>query len=241
MLRKPTLKEDTVEFKGKRETGRQPDQGLERALNGDREALGHLFESHTPQLYRVALRILGKPQDAEEALQDGFLSALRHLRDFECRCRFSTWLSRIVINAALMRLRKSRPEVLTSIDQKLEQDKVAWADRIADPGPSPEEICVRKERLEIIEGILRSLPAAHRSVLRLRDVQGISTREAAAILGVKAGTVKSQLHRARLRLGMKLCMAGPYHRTLQFSRRELGTGGQRLTDRSMAEVAGAAA
>ena len=224
-MRKPTLKEDTVVFKGKRETVRQPDQGLERALNGDREALGHLFASHTPQLYRVALRILGKPQDAEEALQDGFLSALRHLRDFECRSRFSTWLSRIVINAALMRLRKNRREVLTPIDQKLEQDKVALADRIADPGPSPEEICVWNERLEIAEGILRSLPAAHRSVLRLRDVQGISTQEAAEILGVKTGTVKSQLHRARLRLGMKICMAGPYRRTLQFSRRALETGG----------------
>jgi len=240
-MRKPTLKEDTVVFKEKRETVGQPDQGLERALNGDREALGHLFASHTPQLYRVALRILGKPQDAEEALQDGFLSALRHLRDFECRSRFSTWLSRIVINAALMRLRKNRREVITSIDQKLEQDKVAWADRIADPGPSPEEICVWNERLEIIERRLRSLPAAHRSVLRLRDVQGISTQEAADILGVKTGTVKSQLRRARLRLGVKTCVAGPVHRTLQSSRLEFGTSGQRHTDRSMAEVAGPAA
>jgi RNA polymerase sigma-70 factor, ECF subfamily len=225
VLREPTSKELTVKLQGNRETVRQPDQGLQQALNGDREALGHLFASHTPQLYRIALRILGKPQDAEEALQDGFLSALRHLKDFECRSRFSTWLSRIVINAALMRRRKSRREVLTSIDQELEQDNVAWADRIPDPGPSPEEICVSKERLEIAEGILRSLPAAHRSVLRLRDVQGISTQEAAEILGVKTGTVKSQLHRARLRLGMKICMAGPYRRTLQFSRRALETGG----------------
>jgi RNA polymerase sigma-70 factor, ECF subfamily len=241
MLRKPTSKELTVKLQGNHETVGQPVQWLQRALNGDREALGHLLVSHTPQLYRTALRILGNPQDAEEALQDGFLSALRHLRDFERRSRFSTWLSRIVINAALMRLRKSRREVLTSIDQKLEQDKVGWGDRIADPGPSPEEICVWKERHEIIEEILRSLPAAHRSVLRLRDVQGISTQEAAEILGVKTGTLKSQLHRARLRLGMKICMAGPYPATFQASRRELGTGGQRHTSESMAAVAGPAA
>lgn len=240
-MRKSTLKEDTVEFKRKRETVRQPDQRLERALHGDREALGHIFALHTPQLYRVALRILGKPQDAEEALQDGFLSALRHLRDFECRSRFSTWLSRIVINTALMRLRKSRREVLTSIDQKLEQDKVAWADRIADPRPGPEEICMWNERFEIIEEILRSLPAAHRSVLRLRDVQGISTQEAAEILGVKPGTVKSQLHRARLRMGMKICMAGPYDRTLQASRGDLRTERQRHTSRAIAALAGPAA
>jgi RNA polymerase sigma-70 factor, ECF subfamily len=241
MLRKPASKELAVRLQGNRDSVGQPEQWLQRALNGDREALGHLFASHTPQLYRVALRILGKPQDAEEALQDGFLNALRHLRDFECRSRFSTWLSSIVINASLMRLRKSRREVLTSFDQELERDKVAWADRIADPGPSPEELCVWKERLEIIEGILRSLPEALRSVLRLRGVQGISTQEAAEILGVKTGTVKSQLHRARLRLGMKICMAGPYRRTLQTSRRKLRAERQRHASRSIAALASPAA
>ncbi len=78
-----------MQLKGSRDTLRQPDHRLQRALNGDREALGHFFASQTPQLYRVALRILGKPQDAEEALQDGFLSAVRYLGKSECRSRFS--------------------------------------------------------------------------------------------------------------------------------------------------------
>ena len=87
MFQKPMLKEYAVVVKGNRDTVRQPDHGLQRALNGDREALGHLFASQTPRLYRAALRILGKPQDAEEALQDGFLSAIRHLGEFECSVR----------------------------------------------------------------------------------------------------------------------------------------------------------
>ena len=126
MFQKSMLKEYAVVEKGNRDTVRQRDHGLQRALNGDREALGHIFASQTPRLYRAALRILGKPQDAEEALQDGFLSAIRHLGEFECRSGFSTWLTRIVINVALMRLRKSRREVLTSFDDSTTETKSTW-------------------------------------------------------------------------------------------------------------------
>lgn len=154
-----------------------------------------------PKLYRVALRILGKPQDAEEALQDGLLGALRHLGEFECRSRFSTWLTRIVINAALMRLRKNRRESLMSFDQRLDQDDLPLADRLTDPGPSPEETFVWKERLQLVGRELQNLPAAPRSALWLRLVEGMSTKEAAETLGVNSATLKSQLHRARLSLG----------------------------------------
>jgi RNA polymerase sigma-70 factor, ECF subfamily len=180
---------------------REPDQRLQLALNGDKEALGQIFASHMPKLYRVALRILGKPQDAEEALQDGLLGAMRHLGEFESRSRFSTWLTRIVINAALMRLRKSRRESLMSFDQRLDRDDVPLADRLTDPRPSPEEAFVWRERLQLFGRELQNLPAAHRSALWLRAVQGMSTKEAAEILGVNTTTLKSQLHRARRWLG----------------------------------------
>jgi RNA polymerase sigma-70 factor (ECF subfamily) len=203
MLEKPTLKERSLEFKGDLNKVREQDPGLQLALNGDQEALGRLLASHMPQLYRAALRILGTPQDAEDALQDGLLGALRHLGEFECRSRFSSWLTSIVINAALMRLRKSRREALTSIDQKLDRDGIALADRITDTRPNPEELYAWKERLQSFERKLQDLPAGYRSVLWLRDLQGMSTQEAAEILGVKTATVKSQLHRARLTLGQK--------------------------------------
>ena len=237
MLQRPLLTEDSMEFKGDLNEVREQDPILQLALNGDQEALGRVLASRMPQLYRAALRVLGTPQDAEEALQDGLLGAMRHLAKFECRSRFSTWLTRIVINAALMRLRKSRREALTSIDQKLDRDEVALADKVIDPGPNPEEIYMRKERLQIIERKLQSLPAVYRSVVWLRDVQGKSTKEAAEILGVNTATLKSQLYRAHLRLGKESCTASRKHRTLPTTRSETGTSRHQLTAGLLTEIA----
>ncbi len=156
-LQKPRLREDSLDFQEERDTVREQDPMLQLALNGDQEALGSVFASHMPQLYRAALRILGTPQDAEEALQDGLLGATLHLGGFECRARFSTWLTRVVMNAALMRLRKSRREVLLSIDQKLDRGAVGLADRVTDPSPNPEEIYQWKERLQLFERKLQKL------------------------------------------------------------------------------------
>jgi RNA polymerase sigma-70 factor (ECF subfamily) len=201
--------------KGNRDTFPKPDHVVQRALNGDREALGRLFASQPPQLYRAALRILGKPQDAEEALQEGFLSAIRHLGEFECRSGFSTWLTRIVINVALMRLRKGRREVLTPFYPTHDRDEFNSAVSVADPRPNPEEIYQRKERFQMFERNLRKLPPRYQSILWMRDIQGMSTREAAETLGIKSTTVKSRLHRARIRLGVGNCLASAGRRTLQ--------------------------
>ena len=96
--------------------------------------------------------MLGNSDDAEDALQDGLLSAFRNLSGFKGRSQFSTWLTRVVVNAALMRSRRIRPEVMTSLlDQKLDREEQSFANRIPDPGPSPEESFARQERLRVIE------------------------------------------------------------------------------------------
>jgi RNA polymerase sigma-70 factor, ECF subfamily len=189
-------------------TGSEPHQRLQLPMKCDREELGLLFTSNMPQLYRLTLRILRAPQDAEETLQDGFLSAIRHLKEFEFRARFSTWLTRIVINAAVIRFRESRRETFTSIDQNLDQGEGSLADVPRDPRPNPEETYAREERLRLFDRRIRDLPARYRSVLWRRDVQGRSTREAAEILGIQTKTVKSQLHRARKRLEQECRAAG---------------------------------
>jgi len=189
-----------LEGKEDRYTLRERDHQLHLALSGDGEALGSLLVSYMPQLYRAARRMLGKPQDAEEALQDGMVQVVQHFREFEGRSRFSTWLTRIVINAALMRLRRSRPEVVTSIDQKDDRHELSVADSITDTRPNPEEVYAREEQLQLLKRKMRALPAAYRSALWLRHVQGMSIREAAEALGIPVGSLKSQLHRARLRL-----------------------------------------
>jgi len=197
---KARLREDSLKFQGDGNTVREQNAMLQRALNGDQQALGFLVAPNMPRLYRAALRILGVPQDAEEALQDGLLQVVQHFREFEGRSRFSTWLTRVVINASLMRLRRRRREAVTSFDQPPARDEQPFTYEITDHRPNPEEIYVREERLQIFKHKLRSLPSACRSALWLRDVEGMSTREAAEVLGVPLGSLKSQLYRARRKL-----------------------------------------
>jgi RNA polymerase sigma-70 factor, ECF subfamily len=171
-------------------------------LGGDREALDTLFARYTRPLYQTALRLLGNPEDAEDALQDGMLSAVRNLERFEGRSKFSTWLTRIVINAALMRLRSARARPAVSLDQDDPgQRDLTLAGRLPDPAPDPEETCAREEQSEILRQSLKALPPRLRSAVWLRDVEGLSTAEAARALGLSEGTLKSQLHRARGKLG----------------------------------------
>ena len=207
-----------MECNSDRHSVREREPRLQRALNGDDEALGRLFASYMPQLYRAALGLLGTPQDAEDALQDGLVAALRHLRDFEGRSRFSTWLTQIVINAALMRLRRSRADIMRSIDEKPSQDGAFLVNNIADPRPNPEEVYALEERRRMLKRRLQALPCTYRSALWMRDVEGMNTREAAGALGLTVANLKSQLRRARLRLSKEVGTGGGMHRTPHFGR-----------------------
>src|SRR5215471_4867927 len=155
-------REDTLDFNANSHTVRE-ERLLHLAMKGDQEALGRLLASYMPQLYRTALRVVGTPQEAEDALQDGLLRALCHLREFAGRSTFSTWLTSIVTNAALMRLRKSHREVMTSLDQTLDRDDTPLANRIADTRPNPEEMYALQERLQILDRGLQRLSATHRN------------------------------------------------------------------------------
>jgi RNA polymerase sigma-70 factor, ECF subfamily len=179
---------------------------IREALRGNQKSLDQLFGRYSRALYPTALKLMGNPEDAEDALQDGLLSAFRNLRRFEGRSQFSTWLTRIVINAALMRLRSKRTHPATSIDAEpnADGDEPAPVEMIADHAPSPEEIYARKEVREIFERNLKGLSPTLRSAIVLRDVEGLSTEEAAETLGVPEGTLKSQLHRARVQLASLL-------------------------------------
>ena len=114
-----------------------------------------------PQLYRAVLPILDTPEDSEDALQDGLVQVVHHFHEFEGRSRLTTWLTRVVINAALMQLRRSRRVVMTSIDEKLGPDALSLADTITDPGPNPEELCAREELRQILKRKVRTLRTAY--------------------------------------------------------------------------------
>jgi RNA polymerase sigma-70 factor, ECF subfamily len=155
-------------------------------------------------LFQTALRVLGNAEDAEDALQDGLLSAYRNLKRFEGRSQFSTWLTRIVINAALMRRRSAKARPAVSLDETPREDELPASERFADSGPNPEQVFVSTELREMISENLDELSPLLRTAFVLRDVQGYSTGEAAKKLGVTENTLKARLWRARHQLAERL-------------------------------------
>lgn len=202
-------KEITVEVQYADKAKVQIELTPEVALSGDQEALGQLFSRCGRQLYGTAFRVLRSREDAEDAVQDGLLAATRTLRSFEGRSKFSTWLTRVVVNAALMRRRKIRGYAITSIDeQSREEQGFSLAAKIADSRPDPEQAYAQEEQLRMVKQCLETLPPSYRSALWLRDIEGMSTQEAAEMLRISEGTLKSRLHRARLEFSRRVheCM-----------------------------------
>lgn len=182
---------------------------IQRALAGDPDALSPLFARYSPRLFRAAFSLLRNKEDAEDALQDGLLSAYLHLASFQGRSRFSTWLTRIVVNAALMALRRTRARPKTSLDESQNDQSDDWPAWIVDSRPNPEQACAAMEARQIIEKHVDQLSAGVRSAFRLREIEGFSTKETREILGIRASVVKSRLFRARAQLTRSL------HRSLR--------------------------
>jgi len=171
---------------------------------GDSQAVEALFRRYQRPLFQTALRVLGNAEDAEDALQDGMLSAYRNLNRFEGRSQFSTWLTRIVINAALMRRRSAKARPAVSLDETPREDELPAAERFADDGPNPEQVFESTELREMINENLGELSPLLRTAFVLREVQGFSTGEAAKKLGVTENTLKARLWRARHQLAERL-------------------------------------
>jgi RNA polymerase sigma-70 factor (ECF subfamily) len=184
-------------------------QTLEQKLiragqRGDQQAMETLFQRYQRPLFQTALRVLGNAEDAEDALQDGMLSAYRNLKRFEGRSQFSTWLTRIVINAALMRRRSAKARPAISLDETPREDEIPASERFADNGPNPEQVYQSTEIREMINENLEELSPLLRTAFVLREVQGFSTGEAAKKLGVTENTLKARLWRARHQLAERL-------------------------------------
>jgi RNA polymerase sigma-70 factor (ECF subfamily) len=171
---------------------------------GDHQAVETLFRRYQRPLFQTALRVLGNTEDAEDALQDGLLSAYRNLKRFEGRSQFSTWLTRIVINAALMRRRSAKARPAVSLDETPHEDELPATERFADDGPTPEQVFANTEIREMISENLDELSPLLRTAFVLREVQGFSTGEAAKKLGVTENTLKARLWRARHQLADRL-------------------------------------
>lgn len=171
---------------------------------GDAQAVEALFRRYQRPLFQTALRVLGNAEDAEDALQDGLLSAYRNLKRFEGRSQFSTWLTRIVINAALMRRRSAKARPAVSLDEPPREDELPAAERFASRDLNPEQVFAGTELREMIKSDLAELSPLLRTAFVLREVEGYSTGEAAKKLGVTENTLKARLWRARHQLSERL-------------------------------------
>ena len=174
------------------------------ARAGRQDAFAEIVERYSGTVYNLALRLMNDQQEAEEVLQETFISAFRALNRFEGRSKLSTWLYRIAYNAALMRLRKRRvPDV--SLDEPREtEDGELLPRQLVDWTAVPEDLLLSKEFRGMLSGALAALPESLRSVFVLRDMEGLSTAETAEALGLTETNAKVRLHRARLALRERL-------------------------------------
>jgi RNA polymerase sigma-70 factor (ECF subfamily) len=173
------------------------------AKKGDTRAFEELVSRYERKIFRVTMNITRNQEDAEDAMQDAFMKAYSHLKDFSGDSRFYTWLVRIAANEALMRLRKRRPNVM-SLDEPVEGEEDLMPRELRDWGPSPLQRFAQTEMKEILTTAIDSLEPDFRTVFVLRDVEELSTEEAAKALGISVPAVKSRLLRARLKLREKL-------------------------------------
>jgi RNA polymerase sigma-70 factor (ECF subfamily) len=177
---------------------------LKALIAGDRAEFARMVDLYSNPIYRLGLRMLGNPQDAEDILQNTFLNALTHLPTFEGRSSLSTWLYRIAANEALMRLRRKKLEVNledAETDQHTEDLKPT---QFVDWSALPEEQLLSGEGEKVLDQAIQNLPESLRIVFLLRDIEELSIRETAEALSLTETNVKTRLLRARMFLREQL-------------------------------------
>jgi RNA polymerase sigma-70 factor (ECF subfamily) len=169
------------------------------AKNGEHLAYVELCRRHREMVFRVALKITRNRDDAEDVLQDSWMRALTHIGSFDGRSTFSTWVTRIAINSALMILRKRRTRKESSLDDPIDPGDCRVTE-IREPSRNPEERCLETERLRLVRQAIKRLPSKLRTAIEIRQSQDGPVTELAMLAGVSLPTMKSRLVTARLRL-----------------------------------------
>jgi RNA polymerase sigma-70 factor (ECF subfamily) len=184
----------------------QPDESLlvDKAKAGDQQAFTDLVGRYQRKIYRLAKNITRNDEDAEDVLQEAFLKAYEHLDSFEGHSKFYTWIVRIAVNEALMKLRKRRGDREVSLDEPVGLGEEEVKREIAVWEDNPEQRYSREEMQQILNEAVDSLKEDFRTVFVLRDIEEMSTEETAEALKISIPAVKSRLLRARLALREKL-------------------------------------
>ncbi|PYT12751.1 MAG: RNA polymerase sigma factor [Acidobacteria bacterium] len=175
-----------------------------KARAGDAQAFTELVNRYERKIYRLAKHITQNDEDAEDVLQEAFLKAYEHLDSFHGNSKFYTWIVRIAVNEALMKLRKRRGDRTVPLDEPVDTGEEMVAREIAVWEDNPEQRYSREEIQQILDRAIESLKPDFRTVFILRDIEEMSTEETAETLGISVPAVKSRLLRARLALREKL-------------------------------------
>jgi RNA polymerase sigma-70 factor (ECF subfamily) len=175
-----------------------------QARQGDTGAFGELTERYQRNIFRLAQNITQNREDAEDVLQETFMKAYEHLPEFEGNSKFYTWIVRIAVNEALMKLRKRKWDKTVWLDEPIEMGEDAVAREIAVWDNNPEQRYSQEELADILDKAVNSLAPPYRTVFQLRDIEELSTEETAKALELSVPAVKSRLLRARLQLRDKL-------------------------------------
>src|ERR1700733_5903199 len=179
-------------------------QLVAQAKAGDVQAFTELVNRYERKIYRLAKNITRNDEDAEDVLQDAFLKAYTHLDNFKGDSKFYTWIVRIAVNEALMRLRKRKTDRTVPLDEPVELGEETVAREIAVWEDNPEQQYSQEEWRKILDEAVESLKPDFRTVFVLRDIEELSTEETAETLGISVPAVKSRLLRARLALRERL-------------------------------------
>jgi RNA polymerase sigma-70 factor (ECF subfamily) len=177
---------------------------VQAAKAGDDSAFDQLVRRYDRNVFRIAQHITQNREDAEDVVQDAFLKAYENLNQFQGNSKFYTWLVRIAVNEALMKLRRRRPERMVSLDEEIKTEEDSLPREVADWSPNPEQQYNQAELRDILTRTIQGLPPSFRTVFVLRDVEGLSTEETAEALDLSIPAVKSRLLRARLQLRERL-------------------------------------
>ncbi len=170
---------------------------VRRAMMRDGDALRAIMQRHNQRLYRIARGVLRNSADAEDAVQDAYVSAFSHLADYRGDATLAAWLSRIVMNEALMRLRRKRPSVDIDAIARPRSEAEIIPFPLTNPNDDPEKTMAQRQILQLVEQATDALPEIYRLVFVTRVIESMSVEETAELLEIKAETVKTRLHRAR--------------------------------------------
>lgn len=173
---------------------------LQAHVDGDAAAFGELFDRHRDRLWAVALRTMGNPEEAADALQDGLIAAFRRAGSFRGEAAVTTWLHRVIVNACLDRLRSNKVRAAGALPDDLDTYAGRGTLSTSDTGPSPEDAAEQSDRRRLVLEALATLPEEQRAALVLVDMEGYPVAEVALMLECPEGTIKSRCARGRARL-----------------------------------------